>query len=117
MTLFGPDSFVLCETNLDDSTDSGNFISNDLTQMVNFPTWIPDCDSHNSILLDLFISSDASICCIMAFPPLGSSDYNVVSVFVVFPINSKWDALFHYVAYQYFLADWDGLCNHLRDVL
>ena len=21
-------------------------ISNDLTQMVNFPTWIPDCDSH-----------------------------------------------------------------------
>ena len=37
-------------------------ISNDLTQMVNFPTWIPDYDSHSPALLDLFISSDASIC-------------------------------------------------------
>ena len=27
-------------------------ISNDLTQIVNFPTWIPDCDSHNPALLD-----------------------------------------------------------------
>ena len=27
-------------------------ISNDLTQMVNLPTWIPDCDSHSPALLD-----------------------------------------------------------------
>ena len=27
---------------------------NDLTQMVNFPFWIPDCDSHSPALLDLF---------------------------------------------------------------
>ena len=45
-------------------------ISNDLTQIVNFPTRIPDCDSHSPALLDLFISSDASICSTMAFPPL-----------------------------------------------
>ena len=35
-------------------------ISNNLTQIVNFPTWILlpflDCDSHNPALLDLFIS-------------------------------------------------------------
>ena len=37
-------------------------ISNDLTQLVNFPTRIPDCDSHSSALLGLFLSSDASIC-------------------------------------------------------
>ena len=37
-------------------------ISNDLTHMVNFPTRIRDCDSHSRTLLDLFISSDASIC-------------------------------------------------------
>ena len=49
-------------------------ISNDLTQMVNFPTWIPDCDSHSPALLDLFLSSEASICSTMAFPPLGNSD-------------------------------------------
>ena len=30
------------------------FISNDLTQMVHFPTRIPDCDSHSHVLLDLF---------------------------------------------------------------
>ena len=52
----------------------------------------------------------------MAFPPLGNSDHVVVSVSIVFPINSKQDALFHRVAYYYYRADWDGLCNHLRDV-
>ena len=30
-------------------------ISNDLTQMVNFPTWIPDCDSHSPALLNFFL--------------------------------------------------------------
>ena len=30
-------------------------ISNDLTQMVNFPTRIPDCDSHSPALLDFFL--------------------------------------------------------------
>ena len=62
-------------------------ISNDLTQIVNFPTRIPDCDPHSPALLDLFISSDASICSTMAFPPLGNSDHVVVSVFIDFPIN------------------------------
>ena len=47
-------------------------ISEDLTQMVNFPTRIPDCDSHSQALFDLFLSSDASICSAMAFHPLGS---------------------------------------------
>ena len=45
-------------------------ISNDLTQVVNFPTWIPDQDSHSPALLDLFISSDASISSEMTFSPL-----------------------------------------------
>ena len=67
-------------------------ILNDLTQMVNFPTQIPDCDSHSAALLDLFLSSDASICSTMAFPPLGNSDHVVVSVSIDFPTNSQWDA-------------------------
>ena len=45
-------------------------ISNDLTRMVNFPTRIPDCNSHSHALLGLFPSSDAGICSAMAFPPL-----------------------------------------------
>ena len=36
--------------------------SNDLTQMVDFPTQISDCASHSLALLDLFHSSDTSIC-------------------------------------------------------
>ena len=34
----------------------------------NFPVHIPDCDSHSPARLDLFLSSDASICSRMAFP-------------------------------------------------
>ena len=64
-------------------------ISNDLTQIFNFPTWIPDCGSHSPALLDLFISSDTSICSTMAFPPLGNFDHVVVSVSINFPIDSK----------------------------
>ena len=91
-------------------------ISSNLTQRVNFPTQIPDCDSHSPALLDLFISSDDSICSTMAFPPLGNSDCAVVSVSIDFPINSKQDTPFHHVAYDYSCADWDGLCDHLRGV-
>ena len=46
-------------------------MSNDLTQMVNSPTQIRGCDSCSPTLLDLFLSSDASIYSTMAFPPLG----------------------------------------------
>ena len=60
----------------------------DLTQLFNFRTRIPDCDSHSLSLLDLFLSSDASICCTMAFPPLGDSDNVVVSVSNDFLSNS-----------------------------
>ena len=81
-------------------------ISNDITQMVNIPTRIPNCDSHSSALLDLFISSDASICSTMVFPLLGNSAYVVVSVSMDFPTSSKRDALVHYIAYDYSRADW-----------
>ena len=63
-------------------------ISNDLTQVVNFLTRIPDCDSHSPAILDLFLSSDSSNRSAMAFPPLGNSDHVVVSVFIDFPSYS-----------------------------
>ena len=69
-------------------------ISNDLIQMVNFPTRIPDCDSHSPALLDFFLSSDASICSTMAFRLLGKSDHVVVSVSIDFPPSSQQDASF-----------------------
>ena len=68
------------------------------------------------LLLDLFISSDASICSTMAFPPLGNCDHVIVSVSIDFPSYSQCDAPFHYIAFDYSHADRDGLCDHLRDV-
>ena len=52
----------------------------------------------------------------MVFSPLDNSDHVVVSVSIDFPINSKQDAPFHRIAYDYSHADWDGLRDHLRDV-
>ena len=74
--------------------------------------------SLTSTLTDLLfcISFDVSSCSTMTFSPLGNSDHDV-SVSIDFPINSKQDAPFHGVAYDYFCADWDGLLDHLRDVL
>ena len=80
-------------------------ISYDLTELVNFPTWIPDCDSHSPALLDLCISSDAIICSTMAFPPFVNSGNFAVSVSIDFPSYSQHDALFHHIAYDYSCAD------------
>ena len=91
------------------------FISNDLSQMFNFHTRIPDCDCHNPILLDLFLSSNTSVCSTVVFPPLVSSDH-VVLVSIDFPSNSKRDTPFHRIAYDYSCGDWDGLRDHLSDV-
>ena len=84
--------------------------------MVKFPAWIPVCDSHSPALLHFFLSSEVSICSTTAFPPLGNSGHAVASVSIDFPLNSQQDAPFHLIAYDYSCADWDGLCDHSRDV-
>ena len=76
--------------------------------MVNFPTWISDCDSHSPVLLDLLLSSDASICSTMAFPSLGNSDHVVVSVSINFPSHSQQNTLFHCRAYDYSRTDYSS---------
>ena len=102
----------------DQSGERGyNFsISNVLTQMVNIPTRIPDCDCHSPALLHFFLSSDTTICFATDFPPLGNFDHVVVSVSIDFPSNSQQDAPFHRITYDYSHADWDGLRDHLTDV-
>ena len=47
---------------------------------------------------------------------MGNSDHVVVTVSIDFPVNSKQDATFHRVAYDYSRADSEGLRDHLRDV-
>ena len=55
----------------------------------------------------------------MAFPPLENSDHAFASASIDFPSYSQQDAApapFHCIAYDYSPADWDGLCDNLRDV-
>ena len=68
------------------------------------------------LLFWIYLFLDASICSTTAFPPLRNSNHVVVSVSIDFPTNSQQDAPFHRIAYDYSRADWDGLCDHLRDV-
>ena len=84
--------------------------------MVNFLSWIPDCDSHSPALLDLFLSSDTNICSTMAFPPFENFDHVVVSVSIDILSKSIWDAVFHRIVYDYYHADWDSICDHLKDI-
>ena len=72
-------------------------ISDDLTQIVTFPTQIPVCDSHSPALLDLFL---------------------LTLVFVLQWLSLHWESLimllsqfsltFHQIHYDYSHADWEG---------
>ena len=47
---------------------SFNFsITHNFTQIVDFPTCIPDCDTHRPALLDLFLTSDPGLCSLKSF--------------------------------------------------
>ena len=41
-----------------------------LTELVNFPTQIPNCDSRSPVLLDFLLSFDARICSTIPSTPL-----------------------------------------------
>ena len=48
--------------------------------MLTFPTWIPGCDSKSTAVLDLFISSEASICSTI------SLHWEILIMFSQFPL-------------------------------
>ena len=88
---------------------ANSFISNDLTEMVDFPTWISGCDSHSIffLLMLVYVLQCLSLhwnilveCCCLSFHWL--------------PTNSKRNAPFHRIAYDYSRAEWDGLRDHWR---
>ena len=88
------------------------YISYNLTQMVNFPTRISDCDSHSPALLDFFLPTLVFVQCLSLHWVILIM---LLSVFIDFP-NSQRDAPFHRIAYDYSRTDWDGLCYHLSEV-
>ena len=74
------------------------------------------CTCITHIKWRILQSTNASICSTIVFPLLRTSGHAVIPVSIDFPINSKQDAPFHCVAYDYFCADCQGLCDHLRDL-
>ena len=83
--------------------------------MVNFPTWITDCDSHSPALLNLFL-----LMLVFVLQWLSLHWEILIMLFfqfqIDFPGNWKQDALFHLIARDYYCTDWGGLYDHLRDV-
>ena len=54
-------------------------ILNDLEQLVQHPTRIPDRLGESSNILDLFLTTNPSAYSVKLFSPLGSSDHNLIS--------------------------------------
>ena len=91
-------------------------MAQDLTQIVDFPTRIPDRDDHQPYLLNLFLCSDPDSYTVASHPPLKNSDHMVVSVDVKFVVKFTNEHPYHHTVYSYSKVDWDVLRDHLRDV-
>ena len=91
-------------------------ISNDLTQVVNFPNQIPDCDSHSPALMDLLFLLT------LVFALQWLSLYLEILIMLLSQLPLALHLVhngippFYHIAYDYFQADWVGLSDHLRDV-
>ena len=70
-------------------------ISTDFTQTVNSVITIVNCDSHSSVLPDLFLASDPNIYSAVAVPPLRNSVLVDALVSTHFLLSSKGDASFY----------------------
>ena len=91
-------------------------ISNDLTHMVNFPLGSLIVTLKSPALLGLFLSSEASVCSTKTFPSIGKFWSCGCLIFHRFSVKLKTGCPISLKAYDYSRADWDGLCDHLRDV-
>ena len=69
-------------------------ISNEHTQMVNFPSPILDSYSHSLAPLDFFLCSDPNICFEAVLRLLGNSDHVVASVSMPFCLTQRGLLLF-----------------------
>ena len=72
--------------------------------MINCPSLILMV-TFTSLLIWIYLFPDGRICSTMAFLPLGKSVHVVISDSIGFPLNSKEDALFHPIDYDYSHTD------------
>ena len=101
-------------------------LTNELEQIIQHPTRIPDHHDHASNPLDLFFTSNPSNYSYERYSPLGSSDHFLISVCTSFssppPIPSTQRQLWHFEAAQRanlrdFILDfpWGDYCFKTRD--
>ena len=83
-------------------------VSNNYTQIGGFPTQIPDWHSHSHALLDLFF-----LLTLVYVLQWLSLHREILTMLSQFSLTSP----FHCITYDYLCADWDGLHDHLGDVL
>ena len=88
-------------------------LAQSLSQIVNFPTRIPDRENQNPSLLDLCLVSDASLYSASPHAPLGNSDHVVVSISFLPPTSCSHEAPAHRTSYNYSSADWDSFRDFL----
>ena len=102
-------------------------ILQDLEQLVQHPTRIPDRLGDTPNILDLFLTTNPSAYSVKLFSPLGSSDHNLISVTCpIAPVPSrdppkrrcfwhfnsaKWEDLRQY----YSDFPWNDYCFHVKD--
>ena len=96
--------------------NSYNFsISEDLTQIVNLPTWIPDCGCHSPAFLDFFFV----LTLVVVLQWLYFHWEILIMLLTQFPLifqQTRNIVLFHHIAYDCSRADLDSAHNRLRDV-
>ncbi|KAL7643214.1 UNVERIFIED_CONTAM: hypothetical protein RMT77_006505 [Armadillidium vulgare] len=94
-------------------------IQNDLEQLVQLPTRIPDRLGDEPNILDLFLTSNPSPYTVKLFPPLGSSDHLLISVSSSIssslpqerPLSTERKRLWHFGA-----ASWSDLRSYFFDL-
>jgi len=88
---------------------------NDLEQLVQRPTRIPDRLGDTPNILDLFLTSNPSAYSVKLFSPLGSSDHNLISVFCPITPVRPLDPARRRCFWHFSSARWDDLRSYFSD--
>lgn len=83
-------------------------ITNSFTQLVTFPTRIPDRFGDTAQTLDLFLTTDPSLYTVSCAAPIGSSDHCLLT-FTHSHVSSVKPPCSRRVFWRYSSADWDGM--------
>ena len=91
-------------------------LSQNLSQIVESPTRVPDRDGDTGYLLDLFLTTKPESFSHKVTSPLGSSDHCVVTVTAKRSFTTP-SAPFHRTVYRFQNADWCGFRTFMSQVI